>query len=186
MTDPLALRLLAAGGALLALAGCAVLAAFLWRRRSRRKQLADQLSRKLREEALDQALSNPHAPAGRSVPDPVQVTYSPKADRKGDGALLRLTEHNPTVTRTYLFDRGQRLFLGIQDGRTVIRRDYAPQCGILCEVYQNQQAVFVRGLASGGQLRRGRTTRELSREGVALRSGDELLLPGTQFRVELL
>lgn len=93
------------------MAGC-VLVACLFLRRKRRKQLADQLSCKLREEALDRALANPLAPTGRSVLDPVQVEYSMKADRQGGGALLRLTEHNLTVTRVYLFDLDQRLFLG--------------------------------------------------------------------------
>ena len=87
---------LLAGMVLLALACWIALAVFLFQRRKRRKLLADQLSCKLREEALDQALVNPHAPAGRSIPDPVQVQYNLEAERKGSGPLLRLTEHRLT------------------------------------------------------------------------------------------
>lgn len=173
-------------GVLAALVLCLVLVAVLWQRRKRRRLLADQLSCKLREEALDRALANPHAPASHCVPDPVQVQYNLKADRDGSGPLLRLTEHSLTVTRTYLLDRGQRLFLGTQDGQTVVRRDYAPRCGILCELYPNQHAQLVRGLVSGVQLQRGRTAQPLGREGIPLRTGDELILPGTQFRVDLI
>lgn len=165
---------------------CIVLAVVLWRRHRRSKQLADQISCKLREEALDRALLNHHAPASHSMPDPVQIQYNLNAERKGAGPLLRLTEHSQTVTRTYLLDRGERLFLGVMDGQSVVRRDYAPKCGILCELYQNQHMLTARGLVDGTRLQRGRTVLPLGREGTVLRTGDELLLPGTQFRVELI
>lgn len=184
--NPTTLRLAIILCAIAALVVCIVLAVVLWRRRKRRKLLADQLSCKLREEALDRALANPHAPASCSVPDPVEIQYNLKADRTGAGLLLRLTEHNLTVTRTYLLDRGQRLFLGIADGQTVVRRDYAPRCGILCELYQSKDAQLARGLLSGVQLQRGHTTVPLGHDGIVLRTGDELLLPGTQFRVDLI
>ena len=184
--NPILFPFAVAGGVLLALmAGC-VLVACLFLRRKRRKQLADQLSCKLREEALDRALANPLAPTGRSVLDPVQVEYSMKADRQGGGALLRLTEHNLTVTRVYLFDLDQRLFLGVQDNQTVLRRDYVPDAGILCEICQNHNALCARGLAAGATLQGGTAVTALGKNGVALRTGDELLLPGTQFRVELI
>lgn len=184
--NPLTLRFVIILCTIAALLICIVLAVVLWRRHKRNKQLADQLSCKLREEALDQALANPHAPASRSVPNPVQVQYNLKADRKGGGLLLRLTEHNLTVTRTYLLERGQRLFLGTMDGQTVVRRDYAPKSGILCELYQNKGAQMARGLISGVQLQRGRKTVPLGHEGIVLCNGDELLLPDTQFRVDLI
>lgn len=184
--NPLNLRLLIILSAIVALVICIALAVVLWRRHKRRKLLADQLSCKLREEALDLALVNPRAPSSRSIPNPVQVQYNLKADRKGNSPLLRLTEHNLTVTRTYLLDRGQRLFLGTMDGQTVVRRDYTPKCGILCELYQNQHAQLVRGLGPGVHLKRGHTIQPLGREGITLRTGDELLLPSTQFRVDLI
>lgn len=183
--NPLTLRLVIILCVIAALVVCFALVAVLWRRHKRRKQLADQISCKLREEALDQALANPHAPANYSVPDPVQIQYNLKADRKGKCLLLRLTEHNLTITRTYLLDRGQRLFLGTMDGMTVVRRDYSPECGILCELYQSQNTQLVRGLMSGVMLLRGHKTVPVGREGVALRTGDELLLPSTQFRVDI-
>lgn len=184
--NPLNLRLVITLSAIAALVVCIVLTVVLWRRHKRRKLLADQLSCKLREEALDRALANLHAPSSHNMPDPVQVQYNLKADRQGSSPLLRLTEHNLTVTRTYLLDRGQRLFLGTMDGQTVVRRDYTPKSGILCELYQNQQAQLVRGLAPGVRLQRGRTAQPLGREGIPLRTGDELLLPNTQFRVDLI
>lgn len=177
---------LLAGMVLLALACWIALAVFLFQRRKRRKLLADQLSCKLREEALDQALVNPHAPAGRSIPDPVQVQYNLEAERKGSGPLLRLTEHRLTATRIYLLDFGQRLFLGTIDGQPFVRRDYVTKRGILCELYPNQHALMARGLAADVRLQRGRTTFPLGHEGIALRTGDELLLPDTRFRVELI
>lgn len=174
------------GIVLLVLVCCIALAFFLFQRGKRRKLLADQLSCKLREEALDQALVNLHAPAGRNIPDPVQVQYNAEAERKGGGPLLRLTEHSLTATRIYLLDFGQRLFLGTIDGQTIVRRDYVPKSGILCELYQSQHVLVARGLAAGVRLQRGRTTSPLGHEGIALRTGDELLLPDTQFRVELI
>lgn len=171
---------------LLALVCCIALAFFLSQRCKRRKLLADQLSCKMREEALDQALVNLHAPAGRSIPEPVQVQYNLEAERKGSGPLLRLTEHSLTATRIYLLDFGQRLFLGTIDGQTIVRRDYVPKSGILCELYQNQHVLVARGLAADVRLQRGRTTFPLGHEGVVLRTGDKLLLPDTQFRVELI
>lgn len=184
--NPLTLRLVIILCTIATLVVCVVLAVVLWRRHKRCKQLADQISCKLREEALDQALANPHTPTIHNIPDPVQIQYNLKAERKAEGLLLRLTEHSLTVTRTYLLDRSQRLFLGIMDGQTVVRQDYAPGCGILCELYQSQNTQMVRGLISGVRLQRGHTTVPVGREGVALRTGDELLLPGTQFRVDLI
>ena len=186
LMNPLTLRLVIVLCVIAVLAMCIALTIVLWRRHKRRKQLADQISCKLREEALDKALANPHAPASHSVPDPVQIQYNLKAERTGGGLLLRLTEHSLTITRTYLLDRGQRLFLGTMDGLTVVRRDYAPECGILCELYQSQNTQRVRGLMSGVKLMRGHKTVSVGREGVALRTGDELLLPSTQFRVDIL
>lgn len=164
-----------------------VLAVFLRRRSKRRKLLAEQLSRKLREEALDRALANRRGPAaGHSSPDPVQVQYKMTADRKGGGPLLRLTEQNQTVTRVYLLDRAQRLFLGVQDGRTIVRKDYDAHEGILCELYAQQGGQFARALGGNVQLQRGKAVSPLAAGGTPLRTGDRIILPGTQFLVELL
>lgn len=169
------------------LAGLVVLAVILRRRSRQRKLLAEQLSRKLREEALDRALANRRGPAaGHSSPDPVQVQYKMTADRRGGGPLLRLTEQNQTVTRVYLLDRAQRLFLGVQDGRTVVRKDYDARDGILCELYARQDGQFARALGGGVQLLRGKAASPLAAGGTPLKTGDRIVLPGTQFLVELL
>ena len=169
------------------LAGLVVLAVILRRRSRQRKLLAEQLSRKLREEALDRALANRRGPAaGHSSPDPVQVQYKMTADRRGGGPLLRLTEQNQTVTRVYLLDRAQRLFLGVQDGRTVVRKDYDARDGILCELYARQDGQCLRSLAPGVQLQRGRTVAAVGADGQPLATGDEILLPDTAFHVELI
>lgn len=172
---------------LVVLAGIAALVVVLIRRRSRRKTLADQLSCKLREEALDRALANSRGASGiHGDPAPVEVRFNLTADRRGAGALVRLTEHNLTATRVYLVDRGQRLFLGVKDGRAVVRRDYDAHSGVLCELYARQDGQCLRSLAPGVQLQRGRTVAAVGTDGQPLATGDEILLPDTAFHVELI
>lgn len=160
----------------------------LWRRRSKQKKtLAEQLSRKLREEALDRAISNRRNPsAGHSAPDPVGIQYRTTADRKGSGPLMRLTEENLTVRRVYLLDREQRLFLGVREGQTVVKKDYDAHDGILCELYAQQGVQYARALGQGAQLRRGKQLFPLAAGGTPLKTKDRLLLPGTQIQIELL
>lgn len=169
--------------AALLLAGAGLL---FWRTRAKRAKLnREQVDRKLKEDALDRALSNgprrsPQAQA------PVEVRYSAGARREG-GAMLRLTELAETTSKEYLFQRGDTLFLGEEYGRAAVFRERGWN-KVDCEIFPYQGEVYVRFCGKGGECRliRGKQRAYLTDKAVCLRSGDKVETQAGVFLVEFI
>ena len=103
-----------------AAAAVAVAGLIFWQcRRSRHKKEQEQLDRILKENALDRALSNQlHQSAGTVAPAAVHYVQEPVTEK--DTEILRLTLEEKSVSKSYLFRRNDRVYLGSANGQPTV------------------------------------------------------------------
>lgn len=157
---------------------------FWQRRRSRHKKEQEQLDRILKEKALDRALSNQlHQSAGTVAPAAVHYVQEPVTEKGTE--ILRLTLEEKSVSKSYLFRRNDRVYLGSANGQPTVFSNDGGQGGLYCEMFCQGSGVYVRrcGNAPVG-LRRGRQRAELDTRGIKVHTGDEIELPCGNFRVD--
>lgn len=163
---------------------------FLLQRRKRVKRKADkeQMDRKMREDALDRALSNRLHHSRSSQPQtPFEIRYHGGQEAAGEVEMLRLTEQSESVTKEYLARKENVIFLGEDHGHAAVfyQRDKA-HC-VDCEIFPNDGAVYVRRCSeSGGQLVRGKQKTGLDTKGIKLCSGDVVELRCGTFLIEFI
>ena len=142
------------------------------------------IDRKLKEDALDRALSN-GARRNSGSQTPVEVRYSSHPQREG-GSMLRLTDQAESVKKEYLFQKTDVLYIGEEYGRSAVFREQGRN-KLYCELFPYQDGVYVR-LCGRAECRliRGRQTAPLTETPIRLRSGDKIEVQTGVFLVELL
>lgn len=158
-----------------------------WRKAAvRKKQNQEQIDRKLKEDTLDRALSNGPRPNRQSQSQaPVEVHYKSKTQRES-GTMLRLTEQAESVTKEYLFQRTDTIYIGEEYGHAAIFQDRTGQ-QLCCELFPYEGDVYVRLCGkTEGRLIRGRQTAPLTTKAIRLRSGDRIETRTGVFLVELI
>lgn len=176
-------NILPAIAVLFAVAVCAAL--LYWRRSTRRaKQDREQIDRKLKEDALDRALSNGARQSG-SAQTPVEVRYSANTQRESS-SMLRLTEQAESVTKEYLFQRAEIVYVGEEYGHSAVFRKQG-QNKLHCELFPYQGGTYVR-LCGKAECRliRGKQTARITSKAIRLRSGDKIETQAGVFLVELI
>jgi len=178
---------------LLILAAAAMAAAVVlvllirWRKAAAKaKQDREQIDRKLREDALDRALSNgPRREGAPQSQSPVGVHYN-STPKKENGSMLRLTEQGESVMKEYLFQRTDTIYIGEEYGRPVVFQEQG-RGELHCELFSHAGSVYVRLHGrSEGRLIRGRQTAPLTTNAVRLRSGDRIETKAGIFLVEFI
>ena len=162
---------------------------FSWRRRRAKRKLdKEQMDRKIREDALDRALSNRlHHSRSSEAQTPFEVRYSGERTGGKDVEMLRLTEQSESMTKEYLFRMENVIFLGEEHGHAAIfyQRDKAHT--IYCEIFPNDGAAYIRACkTAGGQLVRGKKKAGLDTKGIKLCSGDFIEMKCGTFLVEFI
>lgn len=153
------------------------LAVFLirWRRTAvKSKQNREQIDRKIKEDALDRALSNGPRQRGKAQSQaPVGIYYNSTPKRE-NGEMLRLTEQGESVTKEYLFQRTDVIYIGEEYGRSAVFQERG-RGKLHCELFPHDGSVYVRLHGrSEGRLIRGKKTAPLTTTAVRLHSGDRI------------
>lgn len=165
------------------LAACVIL--FYWRKRAlRARQNQEQINQKLKEDALDRALSNGARQSG-AAQAPVEIHYS--ANTQGEsGAMLRLTEQAESVTKEYLFQRTEVVYVGEEYGRSAVFRKQG-QNKLHCELFPYQGGTYVR-LCGKAECRliRGKQAARITSKAIQLRNKDKIETRTGIFLVELI
>jgi len=176
--------------------GFAILAAVIliilicWRKAAcKKKQNQEQVDRIMKENALNRALSNASHQCGQTKPqaqEPLEVHYNSKISQAERGSILRLTEQAESVTKEYLFQRSDVIYIGEEYGRAAVFRERGTG-KLYCELFPYQDNVYIR-LCSSAQCRllRGKQCAPLSSKGICLRSGDRIETQTGVFLVELI
>lgn len=173
-------------------AAAAVLVLVFWLARRRKasqkaKRDLEKIDRKLKEDALDRALSNQRVTrkgVTNQTQAPAEVHYTSRAAQE-TGNILRVTEQAESVTKEYLFQRTEMVFLGEEYGRAAV---FCSGTGnkVYCELFPYQNSVCVRAAAEGtSRLLRGKQAVPLTSKAVRLRSGDRIETKAGLFLIEL-
>lgn len=160
-------------------------ALFFWRRaRNGAAQNREQAERKRQEDALDRALSN-GVRRSDSAQVPMEVHYSVNI-RKESEPLFRLTEQTDSVTKEYLFQRTELVYVGKEYGHSAVFRERG-QNKIHCELFPYQDGIYVR-LCGKAECRliQGKQTARITSKAMRLRSGDKIETQNGVFLVELI
>ena len=157
-----------------------------WRRTaSKAKQDKEQIERKLKEDALDRALSNGPRPKAQ-VQAPVGIHYTSGGLQKESESMLRLTEQAESVSKEYLFQRASTIYIGEEYGRSAVFQERG-RGTLYCELFPYQDATYVR-LCGRGECRliRKKQTAPVTPKAIRLRSGDRLETRTGVFLVEFI
>ncbi len=158
-----------------------------WRRLAgKAKQNREQIDRKLKEDALDRTLSNGFRQEG--IPQsqaPIGIHYN-SVPKKEPGAMLRLTEQGESVTKEYLFQQTDTIYIGEEYGRPAVFQEQG-KGELHCELFFHTGSVYVRLYGrSDCRLIRGKQTASLTKNAIRLRSGDRIETKTGIFLVEFI
>lgn len=169
-------------------------------RSAKNKAMAVQAHDKLREEALDRLLLNENTgmQAGETFSaKPFEVSYGDQgtagqqagqAKKKASSKLmLQISEKSELSVRKYMFDPAQGVRIGSRKGKNNIVVVGPESDDMQCEFLEHQGRVYIRNIGSSGKvtLARGGQRAYVEKKSVEIKSGDEVLLGNTVFRVEL-
>lgn len=165
------------------------------------KEMAVKAQDKLREEALDRILLNENAGAQERETfsaTPFEVSYDgqgasgrpagqgKRRQKTAARRMLQITEKSQLSARKYMFDPGPGVRIGSEKGKNNIVLTN-PQFGeVQCEIREYEGHIYVRNLGGSGRvtLTRGSQRVYVEKKAVEIKSGDELLLADTAFRVD--
>lgn len=171
---------------LIAAAFIAAAALIRWRRSVKRaKQNREQIDRKLKEDALDRALSN--GPRQNSqAKAPVEVRYSVRTQAESS-SMIRLTALTESTSKEYLFRRTEAVFLGEEYGRPAVFRERGRN-QVDCEIFPHEGALYIHacGKKRDSRLQRGKQKTSLTEKSICLRNGDKIEIHSGTFLVELI
>lgn len=156
-----------------------------WRKSAMRaKQNQEQVNLKLKEDALDRALSNGAKQSG-AAQIPVGIHYFANT-QKESGSMIRLTEQAESVAKEYLFRRTEVIYVGEEYGRPAVFREQG-QNKLHCELFPYQSGVYVR-LCGKAECRliRGKQAARITSKAIQLRNKDRIETPTSVFLVELI
>lgn len=178
------------GVALIVLTVTVLVVLIFWRKKARKaKQDQEQVERAAKENALDRALSNGSHPSSQPHPQaqqPLEVHYNSKGSRAERSATLRLTEQAESVTKEYLFQRTEVIYIGEEYGRAAIFRERG-KGKLYCEIFPYQNNVYIRLCGrTECRLLRGKQCASLTAKAICLRSGDRVETQSGVFLVELI
>ena len=162
---------------------------FRWRRTaSQRARDREQIDRKFKEDALDRALSNQRAGGGSSssrAETPVEIRYKNSAKAE-TGTMVRLTELSESMSKEYLFQMSETIYLGEEFERAAVFKEKASS-KIFCELFPYNSGFFVRKRGNAQcRLLRGKQSTGLTSESVRLHSGDRIETQAGVFLVEFI
>lgn len=158
-----------------------------WRRAaSKSKQNREQIDRKIKEDALDRALSNKTRRSGPAQSKaPIGVYYN-NTQKTESGRMLRLTEQGESVTKEYLFQRTDIIYIGEEYGRSAVFQEQG-RGRLHCELFPHDGSVYVRLHGrSECRLIRGKKTAPLTAAAIRLRHGDRIETKTGVFLVEFI
>ena len=142
----------------------------LMRHHSKRKQEWEQISKKMREDALNKAISNgSHRVVDRQATSPTEVHYNNLVPSSHKGAqILSIVVLEESLSKEYLFNWSDHLFLGEEHGKSAIFRQLAGQ-NVFCEIFNYKNSIYVRQCGNAqGQLIRGKRQTALDSKGIKL------------------
>ncbi len=162
-----------------------------WIRRTKKKLQEEkfQASRKVREDALKEALANnldPAAdPASASPYRPYKVNYSTGENQENGEKLplLQIVEKNKLSEKKYIFRASETVTLGIQFGSAcVLNRMESGESW--CELFFQKTGYCVRVLGEHPvSVKRKKHTAIIDKLGIRLKSGDIIKIQETAFQV---
>lgn len=163
---------------------------FLQKRRSYKKAAKEQLDQHIKEKALDRALQNElHMHKEAREQQPLDIQYVSEAQNVKKGAkALRLTEvrNGKTIVRQYLFQVGEKIYIGQKDNIPTIFTEKMEKTDVYCEFYASGEDCFVRSFNNVSRLIRKNQSVILTSSGIKLHSGDVLETPYCKYQVELI
>ncbi|MCI9332988.1 MAG: hypothetical protein HFG05_12615 [Oscillibacter sp.] len=158
-----------------------------WRKVSAKmRQDREQIDRKIKEDALDRALSNGPLPKASVRPQaPVEIHYDSKP-KKESGSMLRLTEQAESVCKEYLFQCTATIYIGEEYGRAAVFEGRGAGT-LYCELFPHEDGMYVRLCGKAEcRLLRGRQIAALTPNAIQLRSKDKIETQTGVFLVEFI
>ncbi len=159
------------------------------KRRRRKKIDQEQITQRVREEALDHALSNRLHKTDPGPRQPVVIQYGNGHDRLPKGTrALHLTEkcYKSTVTRQYVFGLDNRIYISSQDGRGAVFGQRVGGKPVFCEFFCVDDELYVRGAGQNAVLVRGKKTAMLTPAGICLNSNDIIETPCGRYLTQII
>ncbi len=172
-------------------------------KRAKNKALSVKAQDKLREEALDRVLLN-ESSGGQALETfsakPFEVSYGEQgalpqaggpAKKRGKSAqklMVQISEKSELSVRKYMFDPGQGIRMGSGRGKNNIVVTDPQVDAQQCELLEHEGHVYVRNTGGSGKvtLVRGSQRAYVEKKAVEIKSGDEILLGNTVFKIELI
>lgn len=184
--------LIAAGIALLVLLTLCL--SMVCKKHNKARENQRQAARRVREEALDRALSNsigavPAAGRGK-IRRPFRVDYSQgeknAKKQNEDVRMYQLTEITELSERRYMFRRSEQLYIGRQFGSICILPGPGASEQAYCRLFDYQNEIFVRSMGNERILltRRGKQA-VVDNNGLKLHTGDMLSIGDTIYKIDL-
>lgn len=193
--------------AILAAAGIAILLLLVFLkiklgRRAKNRALSVKAQDKLREEALDRVLLNESA-GGQETETfsakPFEVSYKEQGTHPQAGGqtkkkgkhtqklMVQIAEKSELSVRKYMFDPEQGIRIGSGKGKNNIVVTDSRVDAVQCELLEHEGRVYVRNLGGSGKvtLVRGSQRAYVEKKAVEIKSGDEVLLGNSVFRIDL-
>lgn len=171
-------------------------------RSAKNKAMAVQAHDKLREEALDRILLIENTGTKETETfsaKPFEVSYgdqgtagqptgqTKKKKKASSKLMVQIAEKSELSVRKYMFDPAQGIRIGSRKGKNNIVVVGPEVDEMQCELLEHQGRVYVRNIGGSGKvtLARGGQRAYVEKKAVEIKSGDEILLGNTIFRVEL-
>lgn len=170
--------------------GCALLIRVLlklYQKKQKHKENLEQMTRKAKEDALDRAISNQrHTQKHAEAQRPDDIHYNADETVSQNTAMIKLTELGETVSRTYLFNVGDAVYIGEEHGKPAVFAQNDETHKISVHIFTQNGALCVRGLEKdSGMLVRGKNRVTIGKQGLKLKTNDIIETRHGSFQIEV-
>ena len=161
------------------------------KKKNLKKDMALIAEDKLREAALDRALSNGtgmNRNGDLSESTPFEVSYKAESGPIEPSKLMvQVEEKSELSTKKYSFDPHNLIHIGNATGKNHILTGTAIQGNVQCEIFERDDNVYVRNLGDAGKIMlfRGKQKAFVEEKSIVMKSGDVLLIGKSSFRLEI-
>ena len=172
----------------------------LLKRQKREKELRQKAGDKLREEALDRALTGGKrkgAAAAGSRTVPFEVSYDQQGRDDGSsreidldrisGMMLQVTEYSELSSKKYMFHMKEQIHIGSgADNQIVLSDQRVARCQ--CIIYEGNGYLYLKNMDAWAKVVvcRGKKTAVVDAKPIRLRSGDRVKIADNTYELQII
>ncbi len=164
------------------------LSIFYAKKYGQKKREDYQWRRKSQNEELDKQLVNPFDQERKGVYSPYQIKYMEGTEGEFGKRvpLFQLTENSERAVRKYLFQQGEAVYIGMQNGNLAVFKTES-EGESFCKINYKQNMYCVKAMGAAEVIvKRGKARTNIDYKGIILKSKDKICLLGVEYTFQII